>query len=185
MTASRWHVAFLLAGALIVGCDDKKGDQPKPNPTPAAGPTTAPSTPKTDSTKVGDAAGSTIDAAKIDLGKAADPSKLTLDPAKIVAPAIPGATPKTSDGSTAAATTDAAKAAAAKTDAATTAQASEWIAKLGDAIKANKLDEAKTYLDKLDAIKGSLSPEWKAKLDSLKTAYEAARLKNGVPNLTK
>src|SRR5687768_5900636 len=113
MTASRWHVAFLLAGALLVGCDDKKVDQPRVNPTPAAGSTTAPSTPKTDATRIGDAAKSQIDAAKIEVGKAAEPSKLP-------APAIPG-TPATPG-------TDAAKVDAAKTavaDAATTAQASE------------------------------------------------------------
>src|SRR5205085_2185928 len=106
-------------------------------------------------TKVGDAAKTATDTAKTDIAKIADPSKLTLDPAK-VAPSTP-ATPATPDVSK---TTETVKTTTTDAAAAANAQATDWSAKLADAIKANKLDEAKTYLDKLDGIKGSLSPEW-------------------------
>jgi hypothetical protein len=185
MTTARWYVAFLVAGALIVGCDDKKPDQPKVNPTPPAPTATTPKVdvPKVDTTKVGDAAKTATDTAKTatdtaktEIGKVADPSKLTIDPTKVTTPTTP-TTPDVNK------TTETVK--TTTTDAAANTQAADWMTKLGDAIKANKLDEAKTYLDKLDGIKGSLSPEWKSKLDALKTSYEAAKLKGGVPNLTK
>ena len=54
---------------------------------------------------------------------------------------------------------DASKTAADATKTATDtakANASEWMTKLQDAIKDKKLDDAKTYLDKLEAIKSSL-----------------------------
>jgi hypothetical protein len=70
-------------------------------------------------------------------------------------------------------------AAAAKT------QAGEWMAKLEQAIKDNKLDEAKTYMDKLQSMRASLPAEWQTKLDSLKTLYEGAKAKAAIPGLNK
>jgi hypothetical protein len=93
-------------------------------------------------------------------------------------------------------TTDAAKTAAdtaksTATDAAETVktQATDWYAKAEDAVKNNKLDDAKTYLDKLESFKSKLSTEWQTKIDALQSAYTAARAKvtakPATPNLNK
>lgn len=80
--------------------------------------------------------------------------------------------------------TDASKTA---TDAAKTAtdevktNASDWMDKLQAAIKENKLDDAKTYIDKLQAIRAQLPDDLKGKFDSLKAAFDAAKAKAGLP----
>jgi hypothetical protein len=157
MTRSRFGLSLVLAGAFFVaGCDDKKPDQPKvdqPATPKVATPTTKPSgttdTPKVDVPK--------IDAPKVDVPKLDVPSVTP----KVDVPKVD--TPKVS---TPAAT-------------AVPADAQTWITKLEEAVKANKLDEAKTYLDKLDAIKDKLPAEWKTKLDAAKAAYDAKKLTGG------
>jgi hypothetical protein len=168
MTAKRFFLPFVLAGALIAGCDDKKPDQPKVDSTPKTG---------------------TVNDMKAGVDKAADQAKTAAsDAAKSAADATKAAAANTADATKTAAgnAADATKsspagdaAAAAKT------QASDWMAKLEDAIKNNKLDEASTYLDKLQAMKASLPAEWQTKLDSLKTAFDAAKAKAAIPGLNK
>ena len=88
---------------------------------------------------------------------------------------------KTADDSAKTATSDAAD--AVKT------QATDWFAKAEDAVKNNKLDDAKTYLDKLESFKSKLSAEWQTKIDALQKTYTAARAKvtatPAAPNLNK
>jgi len=168
MTAKRFFLPFVLAGALIAGCDDKKPDQPKVDSTPKTG---------------------TVNDMKAGVDKAADQAKTAAsDAARSAADATKAAAANTADATKTAAgnAADATKsspagdaAAAAKT------QASDWMAKLEDAIKNNKLDEASTYLDKLQAMKASLPAEWQTKLDSLKTAFDAAKAKAAIPGLNK
>lgn len=88
--------------------------------------------------------------------------------------------------------TDATKnATATATDAAKTAadeakkNASGWMTKLEAAIKDNKLDDAKTYLDKLNAIKAQLPADLQSKLDAATKAFDAAKAKAAVPGLPK
>ena len=155
-------ISLVLSAALLAGCDDKKPEQPKVDSTPK------PALPAIgDDVKKGVQAANTAaaDAAK----KAADTGKsATADAAKTV-----------SDASKSIAATDAAT--AVKT------QAADWMAKLEDAVKANKLDDAKTYFDKVDAIKANLPTDLKTKFDSLKTMFDAAKAKaaGALPNLNK
>ena len=143
MLAARLSLSFVLAAALLAGCDDKKTDT---NP------------PKTDNSKTN----TSVD----DVKKAADAAKAKADEAT---KAAADAKAKADDASKTAA--DATKTA---TDTAK-ANASEWMTKLQDAIKDKKLDDAKTYLDKLEAIKSSLPADLQTKLDSLKASYDAAK----------
>jgi hypothetical protein len=168
MTAKRFFLPFVLAGALIAGCDDKKPDQPKVDSTPKTG---------------------TVNDMKAGVDKAADQAKTAAsDAAKSAADATKAAAANTADATKTAAgnAADATKSSSAG-DAAAAAktQASDWMAKLEDSIKNNKLDEASTYLDKLQAMKASLPAEWQTKLDSLKTAFDAAKAKAAIPGLNK
>jgi hypothetical protein len=168
MTAKRFFLPFVLAGALIAGCDDKKPDQPKVDSTPKTG---------------------TVNDMKAGVDKAADQGKTAAsDAAKSAADATKAAAANTADATKTAAgnAADATKSSSAG-DAAAAAktQASDWMAKLEDSIKNNKLDEASTYLDKLQAMKASLPAEWQTKLDSLKTAFDAAKAKAAIPGLNK
>lgn len=175
MTAKRFFLPFVLAGALIAGCDDKKPDQPKVDSTPKTG--------TMNDMKAG--ADKAADQAKT---AASDAAKSASDAARSAADATKAAAANTADGAKAAAgnAADAIKASPAG-DAAMAAktQASDWMAKLEQAIKDNKLDEASTYLDKLQAAKASLPAEWQTKLDSLKTAFDAAKAKAAIPGLNK
>lgn len=154
MLAARFSLSFVLAAALLAGCDDKKTDT---------------NTNKTDS-------GKTVPSAE-DVKKAADAAKAKADEAtKTAADAKAKAEDATK--TAADATKNAADATKTATDTAK-ANASEWMTKLQDAIKDKKLDDAKTYLDKLEAIKSSLPADLQTKLDSLKATYDAA--KGGVP----
>jgi hypothetical protein len=170
MTAKRYFLPFLLAAALLAGCDDKKTDQPKADAQKAADQA---KTAASDAGKsANDAAKSAADATKAAADKAADAAKNTTDATKAAA-GNAADTAKTAAGNA----TDAAKTAAAGAADATRTQANEWMSKLEDAIKNNKLDEASTYLDKLQAARASLPVEWQAKLDTLKQTYEAAKAK--------
>ncbi len=165
MFAARISLSFVLAAALLAGCDDKKTDT---------------NTPKADNSK-------TVPNAD-DVKKAADAAKAKADEASKTAA---DAKAKAEDASKTAA--DATKNAADATKTATDtakANASEWMTKLQDAIKDKKLDDAKTYLDKLDGIKSSLPADMQTKLTSLKAAYDAAKggvpaIPGAVPGLTK
>ncbi|MDB5323177.1 MAG: hypothetical protein JWN40_4808 [Phycisphaerales bacterium] len=160
MTAKRYFLPFLLAGALLAGCDDKKTEQPKVDTSKAA------TDMKMDAQKAADQA----KAAASDAGKSAT------DAAKSASDATKAAAGNALD-AVKANTTDAANA--------TRTQAQEWMTKLEDAVKNNKLDEASTYLDKLQTMRASLPVEWQAKLDSIRTTYEAAKAKAAVPGLNK
>ena len=164
MTAKRFFLPFVLAGALLAGCDDKKPDQPKVDATPK--------TPAVNDMKAGtDKAADQAKTAATDAGKSAT------DAAKSAADATKAAASSAVDTVKASPAGDAA--AAAKT------QAGDWMAKLEDAIKNNKLDDAKTYIDKLQAMRASLPAEWQTKLDSLKTLYDGAKAKAAIPGLNK
>jgi hypothetical protein len=178
MTAKRLFLKLVLAGAMlaVAGCDDKKPDQPKVD--------TTPKTPAVSDTKAGmdkaadqakTAAANTADATKAAAASTADATKAA---AANTADATKAAAANTTDASKAAASTAGDATAAAKT------QATDWMAKLEEAIKNNKLDEAKTYLDKLEAMRASLPAEWQTKLDSLKIAYDA-KAKAAIPGLNK
>lgn len=143
MFAARISLSFVLAAALLAGCDDKKTDNPTPK--------TDNATPKVD-----------------DVKKAADAAKAKADEA---AKTAAEAKAKAEEASKTA--TDTAK-----------ANASEWMTKLQDAIKDKKMDDAKTYLDKLEGIKSSLSADMQTKLTSLKTAYDAAKGGAAIPGGT-
>jgi hypothetical protein len=163
MTAKRWSVSLVVLGALLVGCDDKKPKEPKVDNTPKAATTNMDDVRKAAAEKAAAAdaaARSATNAAKTAATDAADATKT----------AAADATQKATDA-----------AAAVKT------QATDWMAKLETAIKDNKLDEAKTYLDKLESVRASLPVDWQTKLDSLKSAFNAAKLKAGaaLPNLNK
>jgi len=80
--------------------------------------------------------------------------------------------------------TDTAGKAAADAAATAKASATDWMTKLEDAIKAKKLDDAKTYLDKLEAIKASLPADLQSKLTSLKTTYDTAKAAPAIPGGT-
>jgi hypothetical protein len=175
MTAKRFFLPLVLAGALLAGCDDKKPDQPKVDATPkapTAGDMKAGMDKAADQAKT--AAGNAVDATKAAAANTADATKAaaanTADATKAAASSA-GDTVKASPAGDAAA--------AAKT------QAGEWMAKLEQAIKDNKLDEAKTYMDKLQSMRASLPAEWQTKLDSLKTLYEGAKAKAAIPGLNK
>jgi hypothetical protein len=171
MTAKRLFLPLVLAGALLAGCDDKKVDQPKVDNTPRM--------PNANDMKAGmDKAADQAKTAAADQAKtaAADAGKTTADAARSATDAAKTATGNAVE-ATKSATSDAA--AAVKT------QANDWMAKLEDAIKSNKLDDAQTYVDKLDAVKASLPAEWQAKLDSLKATFSAAKAKAAIPGLNK
>jgi membrane protein involved in colicin uptake len=156
---ARISLSFVLAAAMLAGCD-KKNETPAPNASNG-------------STPAADAAKKTADAAKT----AADEAKKTADEAKKAADEAKAKAAKTTSDATKN-TTDAAKTAtdAAKTTTDTAkANASEWMTKLQEAIKDKKLDDAKTYLDKLEGIKSSLPPEMQTKLTSLKSMYDTAK----------
>ena len=165
MTAQRLFLPLVLAGALLAGCDDKKVDQPKVDNTPKM--------PGVNDIKAGmDKAADQAKTAATDAGKAtADAARSATDAAK------------TATGSA----VDATKSATSDAAAAIKNQASDWMAKLEDAIKSNKLDEGQTYLDKLDSVKASLPAEWQTKLDSLKATFSAAKAKAAaaIPGLNK
>ena len=165
MTAMRYVLPLLLAGALLAGCDDKKVDQPKVDNTPRM--------PNVNDVKAG--MDKAADQAKT---AAADAGKATADAARSATDAAKTATGNAVD-ATKSATSDAA--------AAVKSQANDWMAKLEDAIKSNKLDDAQTYVDKLDAVKASLPAEWQTKLDSLKATFSAAKAKAAaaIPGLNK
>jgi hypothetical protein len=172
MTAKRFFLPFVLAGALLAGCDDKKPDQPKVDTTP----------------KVNDMKAGMDKAADQAKTAAADASKSAADAAKSASDATKAAASNTADATKAAAgnAADAVKASpAGDAAAAAKTQASDWMAKLEDAIKNNKLDDAKTYMDKLQSMRASLPAEWQTKLDSLKTLYEGAKAKAAIPGLNK
>ena len=123
---------------------------------------------------------------KAGMDKAADQAKTAAtDAGKATADAARSATDaaKTATGSA----VDATKSATSDAAAAIKNQASDWMAKLEDAIKSNKLDEGQTYLDKLDSVKASLPAEWQTKLDSLKATFSAAKAKAAaaIPGLNK
>lgn len=159
MTAPRWTVSFVLAGALIAaGCDDpNKPKEPKVNPGPST-----PTLPTAEQIKAEAAKG--IEAGKVAAADAA---------AKVKA-----ATPEVIDQ---AKTTTATVTEAAKT------QGSEMMAKLDSAIKENKLDQAQTYLDGLEKIKANLPEDLKSKYESMKTSFAAAKAKaaGALPQLNK
>lgn len=98
---------------------------------------------------------------------------------------------KAADNATKTATDATKNATATATDAAKTAadeakkNASDWMSKLEAAIKDKKLDDAKTYVDKLQAIRDQLPAELKSKFDSLKAAFDAAKAQGAVPGLPK
>jgi hypothetical protein len=178
MTAKRFFLPLVLAGALlaVAGCDDKKPDQPKVDATPK---TPAVNDMKAGMDKTADqaktAAGNSADATKAAAAKTADATKAA---AANTADATKAAAANTADATKAGASTAGDAAAAAKT------QAGDWMAKLEDAITKNKLEDAKTYLDKLEAMRASLPAEWQTKLDSLKIAYDA-KAKAAIPGLNK
>jgi hypothetical protein len=172
MTHARFLLPIVVAGALIAGCD--KNDNKAQNPPANTSSTT--NDVKTDMQKAGDQA----------KDAAASAAQATSDAAKTAADKA-----KTAASDTAKSTNDAAKTAAdtakSTTDAATAdvkTQATDWFAKAEDALKNNKLDDAKMYLEKLESFKSKLSPEWQAKIDAFQKTYEAARAK-AVTNLNK
>jgi len=142
-------VAFGLGAAAMTGCDDKDKKPAEP---------AKPATPAAGAT--GD---KTLDGA---MKQAQDLTKGT--PA-----AVEGA--KTAAGDAAKTATDAGAAMMASP----TAAAPGMLAKLTDAINANKLDEAKTYLDKLTAIRSQLPEPLQKQLDVLQGLYNAAKDKAG------
>ena len=177
MTAKRFFLQLALAGAMlaVAGCDDKKPDQPKVDATPK---TPAVSDMKTGMDKAADQT----------KNAAADAGKSATDAAKSAADATKAAAGNAADATKAAAgnAADAVKASpAGDAAAAAKTRAGEWMAKLEDAIKNNKLDEASTYMDKLQSMRASLPAEWQTKLDSLKTLYEGAKAKAAIPGLNK
>ena len=101
--------------------------------------------------------------------------KPAVDAAKTAADAAKSAADAAKTSTDTAAKTAADAAATAKT------QATDWMSKLEDAIKAKKLDEAKTYLDKLDTIKASLPDDLKTRLATLKTSFDAAKALPSLP----
>jgi len=189
MTARNLIAAVFTAAALSLataGCDDKKP------------------TPKVDDAKPG-AAMPSVDAMKEKAAAAADATKdatakamaKTKEEAAKVAEVTKDATVKTVDATkdATAKTVDAAKntssTAADKTAAATasapdkvadataagSAKATEWMDHLDASIKANRLDEAKTYTDKLDAIQTSFSDTLRERYAALKKSLDEARAK--------
>ncbi len=59
------------------------------------------------------------------------------------------------------------------------AEATALIAKLQAAIEANKLDDAKTYLDKLDTLSAKLPSDLQSQITGLRTAFATAKAKAG------
>lgn len=60
-------------------------------------------------------------------------------------------------------------------------EAKGWVTKATDALKANNLTDAKTYIDKLEAAQSQL-PQWlQDQIGNLKTLYEAAQAKGLIP----
>jgi hypothetical protein len=57
------------------------------------------------------------------------------------------------------------------------ATAKPMLAKLQDAINAGKLDEAKTYVDKLKALRDKLPADLQKQFDTLQGLYDAAKAK--------
>jgi hypothetical protein len=171
MTKARFLFPVVLAAAVIAGCE--KHDKQAENPPPKT-PTTTDM--KADMQKAGDqakdaaasAGQATSDAAKTAADKAksaaSDASKSTNDAAKTAA-------------DTAKSATDTAKTNAADATADVKAQVTDWYAKAEDAIKNNKLDDAKMYLEKLQSFKSKMSADWQAKVDAFQKTYEAARAK--------
>ena len=149
MTASRWTVSFLLAGALVVaGCDDtNKPKEPKVDTTPAT-----PSVPSAEQLKA-------------DAARAAEAAKVAAQDAAARAKA---AAPEVLDK---AKETTVAAAEMAKT------QGAELMSKLDSAIKENKLDQAQTYVDGLEKIKAHLPEELKTQYERMKTSFAAAKAK--------
>jgi hypothetical protein len=184
MFAARISLSFVLAAALLAGCDKKENETPKTDNS-----RTAPSA--DDVKKAADAAKAKADEATKNAAdakaKADDASKAAADSTKAkaddAAKTAAEAKAKADDASKTA--TDATK----TTTETMKANASEWMTKLQDAIKDKKLDDAKTYLDKLDGIKSNLPEEMQNKLTSLKAAYNAAKtgaaIPGGVPSLNK
>lgn len=156
MTAYRWFGSIVLAAALLAGCDDKKPTEPKVD------------------NKTNSNSSTTTDDVSKGINKAVAPIKSGVNTAADNTKSAATDATKTASN----AVTDATKTASnAATD--VKAQATEWTNKVEDAIKANKLDEAKTYMDKLETIKSSLPADMQAKLESLRNAYNAAKLKGG------
>jgi hypothetical protein len=91
---------------------------------------------------------------------------------------------KISDTVTDAKNSDAAKSAQATASdamAKTKEQGAELLGKLDAAIKANRLDEAQTYVDAFDKIKANVPDDLKARYESLKTQLKAAKDKATTP----
>jgi hypothetical protein len=61
------------------------------------------------------------------------------------------------------------------------ARGADLLGKLETAIKANKLDDAQTYVDAFDKIKDNVPPELKTRYESLKAQFQAARPKATTP----
>lgn len=60
-----------------------------------------------------------------------------------------------------------------------TAAAPGWMTKLQEAIAANKLDDAKIYLDKLNAVKDKLPENLQTQLVTFQALYDSAKAKAG------
>jgi hypothetical protein len=172
MTRLRLLLPVVLAGALIAGCD-KNDNNKAANPPPKA-PTT--SDVKSDMQKAGDqakgAAGSAAEATS-------DAAKTAADKTKSAASDAANST-KNAAGNAADAVKNAADTAKTNTADAVTdvkAQVTDWYAKAQDALKNNKLDEAKVYVEKLESFKSKLSADWQAKIDAFQKTYQAARAK--------
>jgi hypothetical protein len=60
-------------------------------------------------------------------------------------------------------------------------QGAELLGKLDAAIKANRLDEAQTYVDAFDKMKANVPDDLKARFESLKTQLKAAKDKATTP----
>jgi hypothetical protein len=60
-------------------------------------------------------------------------------------------------------------------------QGAELLGKLDAAIKANRLDEAQTYVDAFDKLKANVPDDLKARYESLKTQLSAAKAKATTP----
>jgi hypothetical protein len=167
--------AIVLAAALVAGCDDKK-------PTPKVE-ADKPAMPSMDAMK--EKAAAAADATKDAAAKAMEKTK---DAGAKVAEGTKDMTASAVD-KTKTATADA-PAKVADATATGNAMAADWVAKLEDAIKANKLDEAKTYMDKLESVKANLPENLRQRYEGLKVSYEAAKAKVGaglpaVPQLNK
>jgi hypothetical protein len=169
-------IATLFAAALFVaapGCDDKK-------PTPKVD-DTKPAMPTADAMKekAAAAADATRDAAAKAMEKTKEGAVKVADVAKDTTAKMVDSTKNATSGAADKAKAAAANAPGTVADAAAAGndKAADWMNRLEDAIKANRLDEAKTYTDKLDAIQANLPDALRDRYAALKKSLDEARAK--------